>query len=449
MEKKFDDMLCAKHLAGMVKFPTVSNAKSALMDFEPFYGLHDYLEKTYPLVHKHLKREVIGKAALLYTWKGTGKSKNLPVMFTAHQDVVPVGELSGWKYPPYEGVMDEGRLWGRGTGDCKSNIMAHLEAVEALLAEGFTPDFDVYLGYGWNEEVMGGDDNSAAALCRTLKDRGVTLGLLIDEGRGPGPDPMSGITEPVEGISTCEKGYADVKIYIKDKGGHSMAPTDKCIIADLGEIARDLVNNQYPYRIVETVAQEYKMKGRLMGEKGAVLANMENDFDAVLPLIAENPFLAAMFHTTTAVTMSSGSAQANILPTEASITVNFRLLPGDTVESLLVHVKDIVKDRAEVELLKGVDPSPQSRTDSAGYLCVKELYEEMVPGVLVYPSMVPGGTDAKNYHPVCDTVLRCGGFSMGEDGGAHNYNEHVVIEGLGKGPEFFYLLMKKYGDYTV
>ena len=142
MGKQFDDLACANHLAGMVHFATVSNAKSDLMDFEPFYGLHAYLEKTYPLVHKHLKREVIGRAGLLYTWKGTGKSANLPVMFTAHQDVVPVGDPAGWTYPPYSGTIADGRLWGRGTGDCKSNIMAHLEAVEALLEEGFTPDYD-------------------------------------------------------------------------------------------------------------------------------------------------------------------------------------------------------------------------------------------------------------------------------------------------------------------
>lgn len=105
-----------KGWSGSPPFPTPTPEK---VDWETFLGLHKYLEETYPLVHKTLTKEVFGKVGLLYHWKGTGKSGKLPLMLTAHQDVVPEGDHSMWKYPPYEGVIAEGCVWGRGSSDCK------------------------------------------------------------------------------------------------------------------------------------------------------------------------------------------------------------------------------------------------------------------------------------------------------------------------------------------
>ena len=446
--KKWNNEELAAHLGGMVRYATVSNAESALMDFSTFYGLHEYLKKTYPLVHEKLKCEVIGTAGLLYTWKGTGKSENLPIMLCGHQDVVPTGDLSGWKYGPFEAVTADGALWGRGTSDCKNIILADLEAVEALLEEGFTPDYDIYLGFGFNEEVFGGDEPSAQAICNTLKERGVTLGLLIDEGEGAGTDPEHGINTPVALVCTSEKGYVDIKVALHDAGGHSMAPTKRSLIAELGQIAIDLMKEQYPYRLTDTVAQEYRTIAPLMGgEKGRLLSNLDNDFEAAIPVIDADPQLAAKFHTTMAITMTSASPQANILPREASFTMNSRLLVGDSLEGLLEKVKKVAGPDAEVTVLKGNDASQESRTDSVGYRCVKELTEELVPDVTVVPSLVCGGTDARNYYPICDTVLRYSGYPAREGLGVHNFNEHIFIEDLDKGPDFMYRLIKKYGDF--
>ena len=137
---KYDKDLFVQHLQGMVRIPTVSSADPEKTRVEEFEKLHKYLEEAYPLVHKTLTREVIGKCALLYIWKGTGKSGKLPLLMTAHQDVVPEGDHSMWKYPPFEGHLDEeGILWGRGTTDSKCNIQAYLDAIEMLIADGFTP----------------------------------------------------------------------------------------------------------------------------------------------------------------------------------------------------------------------------------------------------------------------------------------------------------------------
>ena len=250
---KFNEELILQHLAGMVRFPTVSDNDPEKMDFRTFQDLHAYLERTYPLVHATLEKKVIGRAALLYKWKGSrasaggnkgtgasaggdkgtgtnasaaagtedGRSKvRDPLLLAAHQDVVPAGDPAGWTYPPFEGVISDGALWGRGSCDCKSQIMAHMEAIEALISEGFAPECDLYLAYGYNEEVGGSDANSAALMCSYLQEQGVRLGCVIDEGGGIGPDKDEGIDRDVAYINTAEKGYVDVAFIIRDKGGH-------------------------------------------------------------------------------------------------------------------------------------------------------------------------------------------------------------------------------------
>ena len=89
----FDPQISAEHLAGAVRFATVSNADNSLTDYTKFDAFHEYLKETYPLVHKHLTLEHTGQAGLLYHWKGTGKSGAAPLLLMAHQDVVPEGDL--------------------------------------------------------------------------------------------------------------------------------------------------------------------------------------------------------------------------------------------------------------------------------------------------------------------------------------------------------------------
>ncbi len=126
------------------------------------------------MVHKHLTLEHTGQAGLLYHWKGTGKSGAAPLLLMAHQDVVPEGDLEKWTYPPYSGTIADGKIWGRGSSDCKSNLIGQLEAVEALLEKGYEPDYDLYLSYGYMEEVAGGKIPA-----ETLRGTGIRFGAVL------------------------------------------------------------------------------------------------------------------------------------------------------------------------------------------------------------------------------------------------------------------------------
>ncbi len=166
-----DEKAAGESLAAAIRARTVSSENDAQLNADQFAALHAHLAQRYPRVHASLKREVIGGLSLLYTWEGSD-SKLLPIALMAHQDVVPVapGTEGDWQAEPFAGAIKDGFVWGRGAWDDKANLIAQLEAVEALLAGGFKPKRTIYLIFGADEEVGGSAgcaaDRQAAARTR-------------------------------------------------------------------------------------------------------------------------------------------------------------------------------------------------------------------------------------------------------------------------------------------
>lgn len=437
---------CIEHLAGMVRIPTVSNAELAKMDFTKFDELHAYLKESYPLVHKTLSLETVGKAGLLYLWKGTGKSEQLPMVLMAHQDVVPEGDPALWKYPPYSGVVEEGKLWGRGTTDCKCNLMSILEAVEHLIETGFQPDYDLYLSFGYNEEVMGGEQPAAQAAVDLLRSRGITPGCVVDECGGVHKGNGKGYEGMIASIIIAEKGYADFEIYVEHKGGHSSVPPKDSAMKLLAQAVIAIEENPFPFRITESVKENMQASAPLMeGEVGELMKDVEGNWDKLLPYIDADPQLSAMFRTTTAVTMAQGSEQANILPQRCSVTVNCRALEGDTLEVLQKHFEDIVPEGVKVRLIKGGNPPKASKLHTHAYDLIQSICEENYPGIITIPGYMLGGTDSRYFSDISDCVYRFGSFlSNGGWGPAHAANECIPVDILTTGPEFFVKLITRY-----
>ena len=448
MEHTFDNRLCAEHLAGMVRFPTVSHYHECEMDFAAFEGLRDYLEQTYPLTHRRLSRRIIGTAGLLYHWKGNGKSGRPPLLLMAHQDVVPAGDETKWAYPPYAGAIAEGRVWGRGASDCKSIMLEHLEAIEYLLGIGYEPGFDLYLAYGYNEEVSGGERSCAKACCEWLAAQGIRVGGVIDEGGGICGGAERGVDAPVCQITIAEKGYADYEIIRRDKGGHSKQPGKQGALYWLAQAILAIEGHPFPYRAIPAVRTIFETLAPHMAdrERGRLFSDIEGNWEALLPIIDGDPALASMFHTTMAATMCHGSAAANILPEEASVTVNCRLLAGDTIESVQAYLESIVPEGMEVRLLKGTNPTPMSRTDSRLYRILSELWRDRYPDMIVVPDMTTGGTDARFMYPISDSVYRFRTYDICDvPRHIHSVNEVMCVDNLGSGPERLIRVLQAYG----
>ena len=177
-----DDDALAKHLSGMIRCKTITASTMEGINRKEFHGFHKYLEKTYPLMHKALEKEVVNEYSLLYHWKGSGSDKK-PFLMMAHMDVVPVEESTAgdWEHEAFSGDIADGYVWGRGTIDMKGQLAAIFESVEHLLGEGYVPKRDIYVAIGHDEESIG--QFGAAKVAERLKDMGVRFDFVIDEGR--------------------------------------------------------------------------------------------------------------------------------------------------------------------------------------------------------------------------------------------------------------------------
>ncbi len=444
---KYDSKLFAEHLAGASSFDTTSTVNADDLPVENFLELHKYLEKTYPNVFRVMEKEVIGKCALMLHWKGTGKSDKLPIMFMAHQDVVPVGDLTKWTHPPFEPYLDEeGVLWGRGVSDCKATMICELEAVEGLIADGFVPDHDVYLIFGYNEEIMGGPGAACRIIVDELKARGIKFGMVFDEGGGP--REMNGFN--VAAVGVCEKGYADYEFYVEQGGGHAAMPPKHNALGELGYAMWLLEENPMPTFKCEPAVKMFKAQSAITpGRLGELMKDPDKNWDELVEEVLKVPMMSTAVRTTTTPTMAQGSAQANILPERASVVTNSRILPGQTLEDLEAHFRKVLPENVKFRLLKGHNPPRVSPDDNWAYDLLKRITCQVNhdDNIVFIPNLVFGGTDSRYYTEICDNVYRyTGGKASAKTGGAHAVNEHYDTNSMPAAVAFFYEITKAYGD---
>ena len=198
-----DEQAVAKRLAGAIVFKTVSSQDDPNLNGDEFVKLRAYLAAQFPKLHATLKKEVVGGHSLLYTWTGSDP-KAQPVGLMAHQDVVPIasGTEGEWKVEPFGGAIQDGYVWGRGAWDNKGNLLSQMEAIEMLVASGFTPRQTLYLISGADEEV--GGQRGAKAIAELLKSRGVRMAWILDEGLLVTEGVLPGLDKPAALIGLSE-----------------------------------------------------------------------------------------------------------------------------------------------------------------------------------------------------------------------------------------------------
>ncbi|MFP5355436.1 MAG: M20/M25/M40 family metallo-hydrolase, partial [Gemmatimonadota bacterium] len=377
-----DTAAAAVHLAGAVKFPTVSLESGGAIDTATFLAFHEYLATTFPRVHTTLARELVAGLSLLYTWRGID-STLAPIILMGHFDVVPVPEsnLKDWQHAPFSDDQADGYVWGRGTLDDKSTVLAVLVAVEGMLRSGLTPRRTIYLTFGHDEEV--GGRYGARAIVEQLVARGVKPALVLDEGGFMGKGILPGIAQRAAIVGIAEKGYVSLRLTAEAEGGHSSMPTARTAVGALSRAIARLEANPFPSALegptlgmIEAMAPYQPFAQRF------VTANLWLTKPLVTRMLASNPMGAALLHTTTSPTMLTAGIKDNVLPPEATAVVNFRIQPGETVNSVMARVTQVVNDpQVRVALLDsvGVDPSPVSDTNDPAYKLIAATIQTMSP----------------------------------------------------------------------
>jgi carboxypeptidase PM20D1 len=443
-----DTAAAAAHLAGAVRFPTVSLASGAPVDTVAFRGLHQYLQDTYPLLHQSLAREFVSSLSLLYTWRGRDTTL-APLVLMGHLDVVPVPEpnLPDWQHAPFSGDLADGYVWGRGTLDDKATVVAVMEAVEGLLRTGFQPRRTIYLTFGHDEEV--GGRYGARHLVDTLVRRGVRPALVLDEGGFMGTGMIPGVAGRTAIVGIAEKGYVSLRLTALAEGGHSSMPTERTAVGALARAVARIEGSPFPSVLdgptegmIAAMAPYQSFGERLVSR------NLWITRPLVARLLQENPLGSALLRTTAAPTMLSAGIKDNVLPPEATAVVNFRIRPGETVQSVLARVTQVVADsQVRVTFLDsvGVDPSPVSSTSSPAWSLLARTIGGMVAGEAtpVIPYLVMGGTDAKFWGPHSDLVYRFLPIPLGEGDRSrvHGVNERVSATDFATSVMFFMRLI--------
>ncbi len=436
----------AEALAQAVRCATVSHQDPERFDPRPFAELRALFERSFPLLHAALKREIVSEHSLLFTWEGADPALP-PVLLMGHLDVVPVegGTQDKWTHPPFSGAIADGFVWGRGTLDTKGSVVAILAAVEGLLAQGFRPRRTVILAFGHDEEVSG--RRGAKAIAALLASRGVKLAWVLDEGGailGPGAAP--GVAAPVAAVGVAEKGYLTLRLTATGKGGHAAMPPREAAPLKLARALRALERRPFPPRLQEPTLGFLRATAPYVPfPRRLALANLWLTRPLVAWTMARHPATAPYVRTTTAVTILQAGTKENVVPQTASATVNLRLLPGETVDSALARVRRVVGPDVAVEPpAPGWNPSPVSSPKGDGFTTLARAIRTCFPGVVVAPSLVVGATDSRYYAPLAQATLRFVPVVLTRDdlGRIHGTNERISVESLGKCVEFYTELLR-------
>lgn len=440
--KSNDDMAIAGRLSRMIQCETVSYNELDKVDFERFDDFKMLLSELYPEIHKACERSFHGRTGILYRW--VGKSNRDVTVLMSHYDVVPCNE-SLWTKPPFSGEIDDRYVWGRGTLDTKGTLCGIMEAAEALIREGYSPENDVYFSFSGDEEISG---PSAPAIVEYLKAAGIKPALVLDEGGAIVENVFPGVNKPIAVIGTCEKGYLDLRLTMEGKGGHSSAPPAHSLVGSLAKAVVKLEKKPFSAHLTPPVLEMFKTLGQHSAFPYRLIFSNVWLFMPLLKILftKQGGEMNAMIRTTIAVTKMEGSKAYNVLPPYAEIGLNLRLLPNDSAASAKKYVEDTIDNpNIKVEVVELREASPISPTGSNGWHLVKETIQETWEGVLVTPYLMHGGTDSRHFCEISDHVLRFSAMPLSKEerGLIHGNDERIQIENLLSTVQFYKNLMRK------
>jgi carboxypeptidase PM20D1 len=429
-----------------LRFRTVSVEDEAAWDPAPFLEFNRFVAEKFPLVHARLKRETVSDYSLLYTWEGRSTAGK-PILLMSHIDVVPVvpGTEKLWEQPPYSGNIADGYVWGRGSLDDKLGVMGLLEAVEWLLARNFQPERTIYLAFGHDEEL--GGPHGAQRTAALLQSRGVTLEFVLDEGGAIIKEVVPGIDDLVAAVGIAEKGSVTVELTARSPGGHSSSPPMHTTIGQIATAIHKLEQNQMPNELRTATLAFFEYTGPEMSLfYKTIFANLWLFGGIVEASLASGPATAATVRTTTAATVIGGGVKSNVLPTDARALVNFRILPGNTAEQVVAHVKTVI-DNPDIEvrvLPDSREASEVSPTDSQAFVQLQKTIRQVFPGTVVAPYLTLGGTDSRYFVGLTPNIYKFAPIIgvRSDLTRMHGTNERLGIENYVQTVQFFVQLIR-------
>ena len=430
------------NLAQLVRCKTISYGDHSLEDDGEFRKLIDMLPQLYPHVFKTCDFQEMPDRALLFRW--SGKTAGDPAVLMAHYDVVPVNE-DNWEKPPFDAIIEDGIMWGRGTLDTKVTINGVLCAADYLIGQGFQPEHDVYFAFSGGEEVSG---NGAANIVEHFRKLGLEPAMVVDEGGAVVENVFPGVKAPCAVIGLAEKGMINAQFRCKSAGGHASAPKPHTPVGILAQACAAVENKPFAAHIEGPAAQMFDTLGRHSTFLYRMIFANLWCFGWVIDLLGKKSGgeMNALLRTTVAFTQMEGSSAPNVIPPEAKMVANMRLNPADSVESALDYLRKVVdNDVVEITALEASEPSRVSTTDCTGWQNVSSAVAETWPGSIVAPYLMVQCSDSRHWGAISDKVYRFSAMALSAEERAtiHGNNERIPLDTICKAVEFYIRLMKK------
>ncbi len=322
---------------------------------------------------------------------GTGKAS--PLLLYGHVDVAPTAGQQ-WRYPPFEGILADGFVWGRGAIDMKGGVAMLLSALMRARAEGIDPPGDVVLAVLADEEA-GGHFGA-----RFLVDEHPELFAGIQYAIGE----FGGFNLEIAGrrfypIQVAEKQTCSLRVTLRGPGGHGALPLRGGAMAGLGRLLERLDRRRLPVHVTPVACEMIEaIAGALPFPHRNALSLLLNRrlTDRVLDLAGKQaaPF-DPLLHNTVNATIVRGGAAANVIPSEVVVELDGRLLPGQPPETLVAEVCALVGQEVEIEVLQH-DPGPPA-PDMGLYATLAAILREDDSDATPVPMLLPGVTDARHF----------------------------------------------------
>jgi len=440
------DTAAVERLRELLRIPTVSHAAPAESDAAHLSRFRETLRRLYPRVHSELELELVGEHAMLYRWPG--RAPDAPLVLMAHYDVVPVVP-DEWTHPPFDAVLTgdgaEATIHARGAIDDKGSLVAILEAVEALVDEGWRPARDVYLAFGHDEEVAG---LGAPAIVEVLRDRGIRPALVVDEGGAVVSGAVPGVEVETAMIGVAERGVMTLDLTAREAGGHASTPPPLPATARLARAIDRLHRRPAPVRLVPPVRamfrtlapharEPFRFVFANLAVTGALLARALPRFGAETN---------ALVRTTAVVTELSGADGENVLATTARAAVNIRLLTGDSVAAATERARRTIADpHIDIAVRHGSDPSPVSPWRGEGWRRVATAVASALGAdVVATPYLQLGASDSRWFTAICENVYRFAPFRLtaSEREALHAHDERIRVDVWLRGIGFYRDLLR-------
>jgi acetylornithine deacetylase/succinyl-diaminopimelate desuccinylase-like protein len=378
------------------------------------------------------------KMNLVVRYHGTGQQK--PILLLAHTDVVEA-KREDWTTDPFVFTEKDGFYYGRGTADDKAQAAVWVANLIRYKREGYKPSRDIIVALTADEEG-GGPYNGVDWLVKNHKNL-IDADFCLNEG---GRGELVGGKRVSNDIQAAEKWYVDLRLEVRNKGGHSSQPVPDNAIYHLAGALVKLSQFGFPMKLNDVTKAYFTEQAKL--ETGQRRADLEGaaagNREAMKRLAAQSPMWNSMLRTTCVATQLEGGHARNALPQLAAANVNCRVFPDDTMDYVMSTLKKVIDDDQVVIKIDNQEAnSGASPLRSDIIRAMNHVTDTMWPGVVVVPFMSTGATDGRALRAAgIPTYGVQGFFGDPTDNRAHGRDERMMVRSFYEGETFLYELVK-------